>query len=278
MGKGPQLLSGRGIVNQNGGTMTASPPSGSPPSPPLNGGRRRGGISAVGLAQPTDLKIRSTTAPVSAEAPPTREAVLSLLLRHGEATAADLAGRLSVSVQAMRRHLRGLEEMGLVEASPTPEGPGRPSNRWRLTTAGHQRFPNGSEHFALGLLHSLAGAMPPDALRLLLNQQAVEKAGDYRRRIGNGSLAERLERLVELRRQEGFVAECQPDPEQGGAWVISEFHCSVIRIAEQFPMLCDQELALISHTFPDCRIERVHWRLEKGHSCGFRLSPAGAAP
>jgi DeoR family suf operon transcriptional repressor len=43
-------------------------------------------------------------------------------------------------------------------------------------------------------------------------------------------------------------------------------------------MLCDQELALISHTFPDCRIERVHWRLEKGHSCGFRLSPAGAAP
>lgn len=258
--------------------MTASPPSGSPLSPPLNGSRRRGSLSTVGLAQLSEPKTKSTTALESAETPPTREAVLSQLLRHGEATAADLAGRLSVSVQAMRRHLRGLEEMGLVEASPTPEGPGRPSNRWRLTTAGHERFPNGSEHFALGLLHSLAGAMPPDALRLLLNQQAVAKAGDYRRHIGNGSLAERLERLVELRRQEGFVAECQPDPEQGGAWVISEFHCSVIRIAEQFPMVCDQELALISHTFPDCRIERVHWRLEKGHSCGFRLSPAGAAP
>jgi DeoR family suf operon transcriptional repressor len=203
--------------------------------------------------------------------------VLALLLRHGEATAADLATRLSVSVQVMRRHLRGLGDEGLVEASPAPEGPGRPSNRWRLTTAGHQRFPNGSEHFALGLLHSLAGSMPPDALRLLLDQQAVEKAGDYRRRIGSGSLAERLERLVDLRRQEGYVAECQPDPEQPGAWVISEFHCSVMRIAEEFPMVCDQELALISHTFPDCRIERVHWRLEEGHSCGFRLSPAGAA-
>jgi len=89
--------------------MTASPPSGSPPSTPLNGSRRRGGISAVGLAQLSNSKTQSTTALESAETPPTREAVLSLLLRHGEATAADLAGRLSVSVQAMRRHLRGLE-------------------------------------------------------------------------------------------------------------------------------------------------------------------------
>ena len=252
--------------------MTASPPPGSPPSPALNGSRRRVS-SGAGLAPFSEGKTQSPAGPESAEAPPTREAVLALLLRHGEATAADLAGRLAVSVQVMRRHLRGLEVMGLVEASPTAEGPGRPSNRWRLTTAGHQRFPNGSEHFALGLLHSLAGAMPPDALRLLLDQQAVEKASDYRRRIGTGSLAERLDRLVDLRRQEGYVAECQPDPEQRGAWVISEFHCSVMRIAEAFPVVCDQELALISHTFSDCRIERVHWRLEEGHSCGFRLSP-----
>ena len=270
--------------------MTASPPPSSAAGaalgaaatpaviPSLGGGRRR--LSSPGNTIVTPgLRGDATDArPGSEEVTPTREAVLALLLRHGEATAADLAGRLSVSVQVMRRHLRGLGEEGLVEASPTPEGPGRPSNRWRLTPAGHQRFPNGSEHFALGLLHSLVGSMPPDALRLLLDQQAMEKAGDYRRRIGAGTLRERLERLVDLRRQEGYVAECQPDPDHCEAWVISEFHCSVMRIAEQFPMVCDQELALISHTFPDCRIERVHWRLEEGHSCGFRLSPDPAAP
>jgi DeoR family suf operon transcriptional repressor len=38
--------------------------------------------------------------------------------------------------------------------------------------------------------------------------------------------------------------------------------------------VCDQELQLIRSTFPDCQVERVHWRLEQGHSCGFRLSPA----
>ena len=205
--------------------------------------------------------------------------MLALLLRHGEATAADLARQLSLSVQVMRRHLRSLGEEGLVEASPAPEGPGRPSNRWRLTPSGHGRFPDGGEDFALGLLHSLADSMPADAMRRLLEQQALQKALDYRRQLGDGGpLSQRLERLVELRRQEGYVAECRPDPEQPDSWLISEYHCSVMRIAEAFPIVCDQELQLIRHTFPDCRIERVHWRLEEGHSCGFRLSPCPATP
>ena len=68
---------------------------------------------------------------VTAEAPPTREAVLAVLMRQGECTAAELAEQLAVSVQVMRRHLRGLEEDQLVEASSSQVGPGRPSNRER---------------------------------------------------------------------------------------------------------------------------------------------------
>ena len=204
----------------------------------------------------------------------TREAALTLLLRQGEATAGDLADHLTVSVQVMRRHLRSLEDDGLVEASPTQEGPGRPSNRWRLTAKGQGHFPDGSDNFALGLMQSMAGSLPAETLQKLLDQQALQQAGVYRGRIGEGSLPQRLERLVELRRQEGYVAECSQDPEHDYAWVISEFHCSVMRIAEQFPCVCDQELQLIRHTFPDCQVDRVHWRLEKGHSCGFRLIPS----
>jgi DeoR family suf operon transcriptional repressor len=210
---------------------------------------------------------RTTSSPA-----PTRDGVLSLLLRLGEATAADLAESLGVSVQVTRRHLRGLEEEGFVEASPSAEGPGRPSNHWRLTDAGHHRFHDGSETFALGLLHSIASSMPSDAIEGLLQSQADQKAADYRSRIGLGPLRERLERLVELRRVEGYVAELRPDPE-GDAWLINEYHCSVMRIAEEFPVVCDQELQLIRRTFPDCHIERIHWRLEEGHSCGFRITP-----
>ncbi len=203
---------------------------------------------------------------------PTREAALTLMLREGELTAAQLAEALSLSVQVMRRHLRSLEEEGLVEASPATEGPGRPSNRWRLTAAGRRHFPNGSEHFALGLLSSMASNLPSELVEQLLQRQAADKAGDYRRLIGEGTLQERLERLVELRRREGYVADYRPNPD-GDGWVISEFHCSVMKIAEQFPCVCDQELQLIRHTFPDCRVDRVHWLLDGSHACGFLLQP-----
>jgi DeoR family transcriptional regulator, suf operon transcriptional repressor len=207
----------------------------------------------------------------------TRDAVLSLLLRIGQLTAADLAKHLGVSVQAMRRHLRGLEVDGLVQASASAGGPGRPSNRWQLTAKAQDHFPDGSETFALGLLQSMAQALPPHTIEQLLSQQADDKAAAYRAHIGAGPLEHRLQQLVDLRRQEGFVAECSPEPD-GQGWLMREFHCSVMRIAEQFPCVCDQELRLIRETFPDCQVDRVHWRLEKGHSCGFRLRPITEPP
>ena len=203
---------------------------------------------------------------------PTRETTLTLLLRQGETSAAQLASQLGISVQAMRRHLRSLEEEGLVESSPMPDGPGRPSNRWRLTDEGHHHFPDGSENFALGLLQSMAAHLSPEAMTSLLTQQATAKADRYRHELGAAPLQQRVELLAELRRQEGYVTELQADPE-GQGWCLSEFHCSVQRIAEKYPVVCDQELELMRQTFPDCQVDRVHWRLKEGHSCGFRIKP-----
>ena len=202
----------------------------------------------------------------------THEAALTLLLRRGEATAAELAEQLGVSVQVMRRHLRSLERDELVEASPAADGPGRPTNRWRLTTNGRGRFPDGSEHFALGLLQSLSQSLPPEQVRTLLSQQAQGQAAAYQQQLGEGELAQRLERLVELRRREGYVADCHAET-GSSAWLLQEYHCSVSRVAEAFPLICDQELQVMRHTFPDCTVERVHWKLDGDHSCGFRVEP-----
>ena len=203
---------------------------------------------------------------------PTRETTLTLLLRRGDTSASELASLLGISVQAMRRHLRSLEEEGLVESSPMPAGPGRPSNRWRLTDQGHQHFPDGSEDFALGLLQSMTATLPPEAMTSLLAQQALEKAEAYRRQIGTAPLEQRVAVLAELRRREGYVTDLQPDPD-GKSWCLSEFHCSVQRIAAEYPVVCDQELELMRQTFPDCQVDRVHWSLKEGHSCGFRITP-----
>lgn len=264
-----------GAIPYRSRTLTTAFVTGSAPdglATPVNTDTSAASFAAVGRSPARGAAVNSAdTTPSS-----TREAALALLLRHGESTAAALARRLEVSVQVMRRHLRTLEEEGLVRSSLSAAGPGRPSNQWHLTAQGQGRFPDGSEDFALGLLQSMTESLSEETVNLLLCQQGTQKAQSYRRHVGAGSLQERLERLVDLRRQEGYVAECCPDPD-GHSWVIQEFHCSVMRIAEQFPCVCDQELRLIRETFPDCVVERVQWRLEAGHSCGFRLQPVPAS-
>ena len=204
----------------------------------------------------------------------TREATLSLLLKQGELSATNLASFLGVSVQAMRRHLRSLEDDGLVESIPISLGPGRPSNQWHLTIAGQNRFNSGegSERFALELLGSIEATFSAQSLSKVLAHQALEKANLYKEKIGSGKIEVRLEKLVELRNQEGHGSEYFEANEPGGdCWYLHAFHCSIRGIAEQFPGVCDQELQLISYIFPECTVERVQWRVETGKSCGFKI-------
>ena len=102
--------------------------------------------------------------------------------------------------------------------------------------------------------------------------QAVEKAICYRNKIGKGSLKSRLKKLIDLRSEEGYLSELSSSSD-GLSWYLHEFHCSIRLIAEKYPIVCDQELQLIRQTFPDCEVERVQWRLETVHSCGFHITP-----
>ena len=206
----------------------------------------------------------------------TREAALTPLLRLGQATAPAMASQLEVSMQVMRRHLRSLERDGLVASCCHTTGPGRPSNLWRLTNRGRDRFPDGSGEFARGLLHTVASHLGPDQLQTLLDHQAAAQVRRYRVHLGDVPLEKRLQRLVELRCREGYVADYRPCNDQRG-WLLIAFHCSVAGIAEQFPVICSQELKFYRSILPDCHVERVHWIQEGDHHCGFRVQPPVSA-
>ena len=64
--------------------------------------------------------------------------------------------------------------------------------------------------------------------------------------------------------------------QDGKSWYLNELTCSVLGIAEKHPFVCDQELQLIRSVLPDCDVQRVQWRLESGHSCGFTVNPIQA--
>ena len=213
----------------------------------------------------------------------TKQDILEYLHKHSQATAFELAEVLEVTPQAIRRHLKDLETEELVLYSSTVQaaGMGRPQHLYQLSRQGRDRlhrtmsdrFGDGHGHFAVSLLDTLAETVGHDQFKWILQKQWERKALEYRDRVGNGSLRERVANLVELRKAEGFMAECHPvdvnDSFESDRFILMEHNCAISNVAESFPSICGHELEMFAAVLPDCTVERTHWIINGEHRCGY---------
>jgi DeoR family transcriptional regulator, suf operon transcriptional repressor len=211
--------------------------------------------------------------------PSTKDDILVYLLKRGEATAHDLAEHFEVSTQAIRRHLKDLETEALIEHRAVQEGMGRPNHLYQLSAKGRDRFPAKYDDFALSLLDTLAATMGQDQVGTVLRKQWERKALEYRAQVGSGTVAERVARLVQLRQEEGYMAEwhevepdgdrCQVSCKIGPCYIITEYNCAISHIAESFPSVCGHELEMFQVALSDCTVQRTHWLVQGEHRCGY---------
>ncbi|MEL6552554.1 MAG: iron-sulfur cluster biosynthesis transcriptional regulator SufR [Cyanobacteria bacterium J06621_11] len=206
-----------------------------------------------------------------------RESILRFLLKHGTATAGAIADHLDVSPQGIRRHLKNLEADQLIEHETSQEGIGRPNHIYKISRKGREHFPDQYDQFALSLLNTVADTMGPEHVSKLLKHQWQRKAKDYREQLGDAPLKDRMQRLVNLRQAEGYMAECYPAAdEDDAAFVITEYNCAIAHIAESYPTVCGHELAMFAIALPDCSVERTHWLVNGEHQCGYLVKAKDA--
>ena len=210
----------------------------------------------------------------SVQQPSTKDDILTYLLKRGEATAHDLAKHFEVSAQAIRRHLKDLEAEELIEHRVVQEGMGRPNHLYQVSAKGRDRFPHKYDEFALSLLNTLSETVGKDQVGTLLRKQWERKALEYRDLLGTGHLTERVARLVQLRKAEGYMSEWHEandgDIRQAGSgYVITEYNCAISHIAESFPSICGHELEMFQMALGDCSVERTHWLVQGEHHCGY---------
>ena len=201
----------------------------------------------------------------------TKQDILSDLLKQGRATAQELADRLHITPQAIRRHLKDLETEGLILHEAVQAGIGRPNYFYALSRQGRDQFPDRYNEFAVSLLDTLTETVGKEQVRSILQKQWERKAQEYHDRIGTGLLKDRVEKLVEIRCHEGYMTEChavtdRADTEQ---YVLTEYHCAISHIAESFPSVCGHELEMFAAALPDCEVERTHWLVKGEHRCGY---------
>lgn len=210
-----------------------------------------------------------------------QDKILYQIKRLGPRTARELSEYLGVTTMGIRQHLAQLEAQSLVEPlAPLSDSPhqvsrgrGRPVRRWKLTGRGHGRFPDAHAQVTWELITSVRDLLGEAALDTLIEQRRKETLAQYLAEITRGmALATRLEKLAELRSQEGYMAEVQSLDD--GSFLLLEHHCPICLAARACQGFCASELSVFEAVFDDiATVTRESHLLAGARRCTYRITP-----
>lgn len=198
--------------------------------------------------------------------------ILFLLKTRGAQTAAALAKAMRVTAVAVRQQLMKLQDESLVEYRDARLTVGRPKRHWRLTEKAQTRFPDGHASMTLEIIAAARTVFGDAGVERMIAAREAESRESYAQKLRSArSLAQKVERLAEVRAAEGYMAECRTDSD-GTLWLI-ENHCPVCAAARVCQGFCRSELAIFQSLLPGATVERTDHILAGARRCAYRIAP-----
>lgn len=201
----------------------------------------------------------------------TRAAMLVLLKQRGPSDSEALASELGISAMAVRQHLYALRQQKLVGYQEELRSVGRPAKLWFPTPAANRFFPDAHASLTVSLLNATGETFGEEGVQRLVTRCAKRQIGTYRSRIpARASLPTRLEALVSIRNEEGFMAEVQR--QRDGSFLLIENHCPISAAASVCPKLCDAEMEVFRAILGEgIAIERAEHAVAGARRCVYRI-------
>ncbi|TDQ81022.1 transcriptional regulator [Dongia mobilis] len=198
---------------------------------------------------------------------PTR--VLHVLKAEGPLTAARVGQRLEMTAVGARQHLNRLCAAGLVTFEDRRQGIGRPQRLWSLSAQGEAHFDDRHRDLASELLNAIVVAHGEAGLDAILAAREAQQVRRYRESLsGARNVAERVQRLTDLRRIDGYMAECRAGDD--GGWLMTEHHCPIAQAARACTGLCGAELHLFQQVLgEDVTVTRTQHMLGGDRCCAY---------
>src|SRR5438477_5235998 len=166
----------------------------------------------------------------------TRGALLVAVKKAQPVTAKELADRMGVTPNALRRHLKELEAEGMVGYSREIRGVGGPVFAYSLTESGEALFPRSYDSALAQVLDSVRAEQGADGVVALFTKQWSAVADEAKEQLRSLPLGERAQLLAELLSSRGYMAEAEARSETEAT--IREHNCAIKAIAERFPEVC----------------------------------------
>lgn len=196
--------------------------------------------------------------------------VLYLLKVLGNAGLEDLSKIMKISRMGVHKHLADLQDRGLVESSEVKRGVGRPIMRYSLTKSGKSAFPKAYGHIATFALDYIEKNLGKLAVENVLRERQSELLYKYHDILKDLDFDQKVKRLARLRDEEGYIAESKKTGKKSENYILLEYNCPIIMIAEKHWEACSIETDLFEKVL-DADIKATH-RAAKGDSvCKFTI-------
>jgi predicted ArsR family transcriptional regulator len=184
----------------------------------------------------------------------TRQQIIEYLKEKGPATVDDLATVVELTPMAIRHHLNVLQADDLITsyAVRRQDGPGRPSQVYRLTEAADKFFPVDYYRLTDYLLDELKLQLGHERVAEIFNNIATRLASEVPTLKNGETIEERLTELIAFLTDKGFVADWEAQHE---GYLIHAYSCPYRQVARTHAEVCliDQQIiSAMLNTTPVC--------------------------
>jgi predicted ArsR family transcriptional regulator len=208
--------------------------------------------------------------------PDSSSRLLYTLKSRGPQATSALARALGITQVGIRQHLAKLHAEGLVAFDDQAGQIGRPKRCWRLTTKGHGRFPDSHSDLTVSLIGGIRSLFGEAGLDRLIQARQEAAVAAYRSALEPcSSLEDRVRTLARVRTEEGYMAECEAEPD--GSFLLIENHCPICAAAKACQGFCRSELELFRAAFgAGTSVTRQEHLLSVGRRCVYRVATLAA--
>jgi predicted ArsR family transcriptional regulator len=182
----------------------------------------------------------------------------------------ELANVMKISRMAVHKHLAALQKRGLVEGVEIRGHVGRPRMVYQLTTRSKTVFPRSYSAIASYALDFIERNMGKEAVQKVLHERQNELFDQYYKRLKDLDFDERVRQLAKIRDEEGYMAESKKESKSGGKYVLFEYNCPIIQIAEKHWEACLAETELFEKLL-DADIDTTHRAAKGDLICRFAI-------
>jgi len=201
-----------------------------------------------------------------------QQQILAFIKQQRETTTAAIAKHLNVTYEAVRQQLRQLESGQLVisyKQRDENQRKGRPTQYYTLSAAAEHLFPKAYDELAVELIDRVAATLGPNALREVLASFADANVREWKPRLQNMSLKERLEALKSVYFEDDAFMQVAIDEPSDEIRLI-ERNCPFLNVASRRPALCSVTVSTLSQLL-GYRVVREKRFQDGDGRCVFRV-------